>query len=198
MGRKRGIIAGFLSLLVIIALFGGICMSIWMYGTIDAKQEADVILVLGSATTGDVPTPAFQERIDHGIWLYQNGYAPYILFSGGKGSAEQPTEAMIAKNYALSQGIPENAIILEEQSTSTEENMKFSKVVMEEHSFETAIIVSDPLHLKRAMLMASDNGITGFPSPTPTTVFKSFGSKLAFVLREGALYAYYRIIRLFR
>ncbi len=173
-------------------------MAIWMYAGVDEKQPTDVILVLGSATTGDAPTQAFKERIDHGIWLYENGYAGYLLFSGGKGSADQLSEAMIAKNYAVAKGIPEKAIILEEQSTSTEENMRYSKEIMNARGFHTAIVVSDPLHLRRAKLMAEDNGIIAFSSPTPTTVFRSFGSKLTFVLKEWLLYTYYRFARLFR
>ena len=173
-------------------------MSIWMYAGVDEKQPADVILVLGSATTSDAPSQAFKERIDHGIWLFENGYAGNLLFSGGKGGSDQPSEAMIAKNYALAKGIPERAIILEEQSTSTEENMRYSKEVMDAHGFNAAIVVSDPLHLRRAKLMAKDNGIIAFTSPTPTTVFRSFGSKLTFVLKENLLYCYYALARLFR
>ena len=69
----------------------------------------------------------------------------------------------------LSQGIPDEDILTEDQSSITQENLENAKAIMDAHQLETAIIVSDPLHMKRAMLLAEDAGITAYSSPTPTT-----------------------------
>ena len=89
-------------------------------------------------------------------------------------------------------------LLIEEKSTITEENLEFAKEIMDANGFKTAIIVSDPLHMKRAMLMAKDYGITAYSSPTPTTMYKSLRSKLPFLLREEFFYIGYCIVRFFR
>lgn len=197
-GKKRRWLPVFLSLLVLAAFLIGVAASIWDYADVDEKQHADVIIVLGAATAGDAPSPVFRERINHGIWLYENGYADFLIFTGGKGDGEKISEAEAAKNYGVLNGVPESAIYIETLSTITEENMENAKAIMEAQGFETAIIVSDPLHMKRAMVMAEDYGITAFASPTPTTMYRSLETKLPFLLRESVLYIGYEVVGLFR
>jgi uncharacterized SAM-binding protein YcdF (DUF218 family) len=55
---------------------------------------------------------------------------------------------------------------------------------MKTHNLKSAIIVSDPLHMKRAMMMADDLGIEAVSSPTPTTRYRSLRTKLGFLVRE--------------
>jgi hypothetical protein len=47
------------------------------------EKRADGIVVLGAAVFGNRPSPVFAERINHAIWLYDEGYAPTIIFTGG-------------------------------------------------------------------------------------------------------------------
>lgn len=61
-----------------------------------------------------------------------------------------------------------------------------------------ALIVSDPLHMKRAMLYAKDFGITAYSSPTPTTLYRSRKTKASFLMREVFYYSGYRLTRMFR
>ncbi|MBK1833919.1 hypothetical protein JIN78_07600 [Roseibacillus ishigakijimensis] len=58
---------------------------------------------------------------------------------------------------------------------------------------KSAIIVSDPLHLKRASLMAKDLGIRSVTSPTPTSRYRSLKTKLPFLQREIYFYHHYAI-----
>ena len=69
---------------------------------------------------------------------------------------------------------------------------------MDAFSMDTAIIVSDPLHMKRAMLMAKDYGIEACSSPTPTTMYKSAKTQIPFLAREVFFYIGYSIVRVFR
>ena len=62
---------------------------------------------------------------------------------------------------------------------------------------ETAIIVSDPLHMKRAMLLAEDAGIKAYSSPTPSTRYVSLRTKIPFLARETFYYIGYQWYRLF-
>ena len=185
-----------LALLLAVVIFTGI--SIWNYGQADEKRQADVAIVLGAASTDDGVSPVFRERINHGIWLYNNGYVEYIIFTGGIGEGNTLSEAHMAKQYAITQGVPESVIYIEERSAITEENLEYARQIMDEQGFETALIVSDPLHMKRAMLMAADYGIEAYSSPTPTSMYRSLKTKLPFLVREDVLYIGYCIVRVFR
>ena len=156
---------------VVIAL--SIAISIWNYGKTDEKASSDVAIVLGAAVWDGEVSPVYRERINHAIALYEDGFVDYIILTGGFGEGSYKSDSQVAKEYALSQGIPEERLLIEEKSTITEENLEFSKEVMEENDLETAIIVSDPLHMKRAMLMAKDYNITALSSPTTTSMYKS-------------------------
>ena len=168
------------------------------YGKLDEKCSCDAAIVLGAATTDGVVSPVYRERINHGIRLYENGYVDYLILTGGTGDGNTISDALAAKNYAIDMGIPDHKILIEEQSTITEENLQNAKKIMDENTLETAIIVSDPLHMKRAMLMAKDYGITAYTSPTATSMYKSLKTKIPFLLREEFFYIGYRIVRIFR
>ena len=181
---------------VVIAL--SIAISIWNYGKTDEKAPSDVAIVLGAAVWDGEVSPVYRERINHAIALYEDGFVDYIILTGGFGEGSYKSDSQVAKEYALSQGVPEERILIEEKSTITEENLEFSKEVMEENDLETAIIVSDPLHMKRAMLMAEDYGINAVSSPTTTSMYKSLKTKIPFLLREEFFYIGYCIVRNFR
>ncbi len=183
-------------LLIIFAI--GISISIWNYGEVDEKAPADVAIVLGAAISDGEVSPVYRERINHAITLYEAGTVDFIILTGGFGEGSYKSDSQVAKEYALSQGIPEEKILIEEKSTITEENLEFSKEVMEENDLETAIIVSDPLHMKRSMLMAKDYNINALSSPTTTSMYKSLKTKIPFLLREEFFYIGYCIVRVFR
>lgn len=173
-------------------------VSIWNYGAVDEKRQADVAVVLGAGTANGEVSPVFRERIHHGVWLYENGYVDALILTGGLGEGNTASDAYIAKEYALSKGVPEERLLIEETSTITEENLRNAKQLMEENSLNTAIIVSDPLHMKRAMLMAKDEGIEAYSSPTPTTMYQSLTTQLPFLAREEFFYIGYCLVRIFR
>lgn len=173
-------------------------VQIVQYGKFDNKTKCDVAIVLGAATSGEEVSPVYRERINHGIWLYENGYVDYLILTGGVGEGNEKSDAYVAKQYAIEKGIPNQAILIEERSTITEENLEYANAIMDAHSMDTAIVVSDPLHMKRAMLMADDYGITAYSSPTPTTMYRSAKTQIPFLARELFFYVGYSIVRVFR
>ena len=170
---------------------------IWSFSTEDQRQKADVAIILGAAAYNGEVSPVFRERIDHGITLYQERYVDRLIVTGGTAEGAKGSEAAAARDYLLSQGISEEAVLLEEESTITQENLENSKVIMEENGFETAVIVSDPLHMKRAMLLAEDAGINAYSSPTPTSRYVSLRTKIPFLARETFYYIGYKWYRIF-
>ena len=184
-------------LLAVIAAYTAFqALSIWRYGSVDEKRPADVAVVLGAGTYNGEVSPVYQERINHGIWLHENGYVEKLILTGGYGEGSTVSDAAAARQYTVSAGMPEADILLEERSTITQENLLYTKELMEEAGYETAVVVSDPLHMKRAMLLAKDAGMEAYSSPTPTSRYKSFHTKAKFLAREVFYYIGYQACRL--
>lgn len=187
--------------LLIVYIFTGAV--IYNYGKTDEKQSADVIIVLGAAASDDGVSPVYRERINHAIWLYENNYADYIITTGGIADGNIKSDAEIAKEYIVTCGIPASKVFTENKSSITEENLKYAKEIMKKEimkkeNFSSCIIVSDPLHMKRSMLMAKDFGLEAYSSPTPTTRYKSAKTQIPFLIREDFFYLGYCLLRPFR
>lgn len=176
----------------------GTTLSIVRYASVDETRAADAIIVLGAAASEDGPSPVFRERLNHGVDLYLEGRAGKLLLTGGVGAGNARSDAAIARDYVLGRGVPAADILIEETSTITEENLANARALMDEAGLETALLVSDPLHMRRAMLMAGDCGIAAFASPTPTSMYRTLRTRLPFLLREEFFYVGYRWARLFR
>jgi uncharacterized SAM-binding protein YcdF (DUF218 family) len=114
---------------------------------------ADAAVVLGAAVWGEELSPVFTERVNHSLNLYRSGKVRKIIFTGGQGNRNELTESAAARLYALEHGIPEDIILIEEKSHDTHENLFYAKEVADDNQLKTVLIVSDPLHMKRAMIM---------------------------------------------
>lgn len=168
-----------------------IAASIWHYGSKDYAINSDYIIVLGAAAYHKKPSPVLKERIDHAITLYQQGLAPTIIFTGGFGTGAPYAESDVAAKYALRNGVKIVDVLTEDHSRSTVDNLIEAKKLMDSDRLTTAIIVSDPLHLKRASIIAENLNIEAVTSPTPTSRYRSFKAQLKFLLREMYFYQYY-------
>ena len=183
-------------LVTAIVAIGYLAVSIYFYGNNSTTLRADAAIVLGAAVWGENPSPVFRERINHGINLYKSDRVNKIIFTGGQGNAQELPEATVAKNYAVLQGVSKLNILTETQSRTTYQNLYYANQVAENHQLSQFLMVSDPLHMKRAMLMAKNLEMNVYPSPTPTTKYQSFKSKLPFLLRETYFYIHYLASRL--
>jgi uncharacterized SAM-binding protein YcdF (DUF218 family) len=131
------------------------------FGIFTKPQKSDCIIILGCQVRGETPSRFLIERTDKAIELYNNGYAKYIIASGGKGPGEDISEAEAMRRYMLSKGIDESAIIMEDKSASTLENLHNSKAIMDKMGLGNAVVISNKYHLKRASVMAKRAGIEG-------------------------------------
>ena len=187
---------------ILLAVIFGYCVltavSIISFSEKDETRPADAAIVLGASVYDNSPSPVFCERINHAVDLYNDGYVETIIMTGGVGEGNVRSEADIAREYAERQGIPAESIYIEENSKITDENLRNAKAIMNEHDLDTALIVSDPLHMKRAMLYAHDHEMKAYSSPTPTSLYRSWKTKLPFLAREVFYYSVYRLVRLFR
>ncbi|MCD7840675.1 MAG: YdcF family protein [Erysipelotrichaceae bacterium] len=187
----------FMILLLITVYILANALSIYTYSYKDETCQADIAIVLGAAAYPHSISLVYQERVNHAIDLYNEGYVSKIMMTGGIAEGNELSDAYQAKQYALSCNVPDNDILLEETSTITQENLENAKAIMDKYNYTTAIIVSDPLHMKRAMAMAKDAGITAYSSPTPTTRYQTLNTKIPFLARETIYYIGYKWYRLF-
>jgi len=156
---------------------------VWV-GQLDEADRADAIVVLGAAAYDARPSPVFTERIRHGLDLYRRGYARTLIFTGGYGSGARFSESQVARRFALREGVPEEAILIETLSQTTFENLARARDLMVEHRIRRIVVVSDPLHMARALRLCRELGIDALGSPTPSTRFRSFRTRWEFLLRE--------------
>jgi len=120
---------------------------VWNYHHMNhVLKKADCIFVLGSH---DLRVAEYSAE------LFNKGYAPYILFSGGFGNVtkdvfKQP-EAELFAGIAINAGVPCENILIENKSTNTGENIQFTKKLLEEkgYNFETFILVQKPYMERR-------------------------------------------------
>lgn len=163
-------------------------LSIYNYSFEYVEKESDVAIVLGAGTADGHLSPVFEERTNHAIYLYENHFVKKIIFTGGKGKNQDLSDSQVAKNYAVEHGVPSTDILIEEISRYTYQNLIYAKSIMDSCHYTSALIVSDPIHMKRAMELANSAKIECEPSPTKTSMYRSTAAKLKFLVYEAFFY----------
>lgn len=152
--------------LIVCLLLGG---ALYIYGLTDRAVPSDVIIVLGSGLNrNQTPGPSLRYRSQRAAELWHAGYAPTIICTGGYARWATRSEADGCAEVLRNNGVPAEAIILEDRSRSTEENAVYSHEIMRARGWETAVVVSDGYHLLRATWIFSAEGMNFTTSPTST------------------------------
>lgn len=164
------------------------------YGCAPTGQEKAVV-VLGAGLRGDRPSRLLRERLDKAYAYYCENPDLTIVVTGGQGRNELRPEGAAMRDYLVARGVPEQQIISEEKSTSTEENFAFSRQLMEQASLcaeEPILLVTNDFHCYRAKQYAAMAGfakVTALAAPTPFTAI------IPCYLREVAALVYYWLFR---
>lgn len=150
--------------------FGLLCFQIDRYGRRDMAQPADAIVVLGALVLPDgQPGPDLSARTQHAVALYHGGLASHLICGGGA-KDEPKSAAATCKALAMSLDVAQDAIWLADGSANTDQEAQQVATVMAEHGWQTAILVSHPLHVYRAKLFFERQGLRVYTSPTTTDV----------------------------
>ena len=188
--RKRRWLRWVWALLIALLLWlAMVALAIWSYADKSDSQKADAIVLLGASVVGAEPTPVYAARIDHAIDLYRQGRAPLLVLTGGTGLGDAVSEAQAAQQYMLARGIPASAMQIEAESRTTAQNLRNAKPLLAAAQAQRVLLVSDPLHMRRAVVLARRMQLDAHPSPTPTTRYVGIVSKLGFLTRETWFYA---------
>jgi len=185
--RRRSRVVPVLVGLVAVPLLGLIGLGLWVewQGRQEDLVPADAIVVLGAAQWNGRPSPVLQARLDRAIALYQQGYAPWLVLTGGSLPDDPYSEAAVGRAYAIAQGIPAEHILIEEQSRTTQENLRGAWELLSPHQARSVLLVSDPFHMARALCIARDIGFFPHAAPTHTSpISEQFLSRLAYDVRE--------------
>lgn len=168
--------------------------SINVYAELDETRTADAAVVLGAGVVRGRPSAVFRERINHGVKLYHEGYVDYLIFTGGIGTRDEQSEAAVARAYAIAQGVPAEAILIEEASTNTVENLRHAREIAQTNRLQTFLIVSTPFHMKRAISIARDLEMEAYTSPTRTIRWINNVTKTRALMQESVSYMRYLIV----
>ena len=131
------------------------------------KRNADYIIVLGAGIIGSRVTPLLAARIEKGIELLRYNPNAVLIMSGGQGSGEDIPESKAMADYAIDKGVSAEKVILEQKSVSTEENLRFSRELINKQNPQI-IVVTTAYHMLRALILAKRQGIkcVGFGAKT--------------------------------
>lgn len=160
----------------------------------DETGPADAVLVLGRSLVGDQPSPVFRARLEHGARLLAEGLAPRIVVSGGRTGRSARSEAEAGRDYLLERGIDRDAVLLEDRSRHTLENLFFVRETARGAGWRRLLLVSDPLHLARAAALARGLKLDVLLSPA-TAAPPAAGSPtwILRAIREGFLLHWYYV-----
>ena len=180
-----------ISLILLVISLALLAKEIYSFSLVSNNVPADAAVVMGATVFRDRPSPVFRERINHAIHLYMQGTVQYLIFTGGLAGNDDLAESEAARNYAIAQGVPAEHIFIETESYNTCLNLVEAKRIMDENEMEQALLVSDPLHMRRTMWLAESIGMQAESSPTPTSRYQSIGRKARFLMREVYSYGTY-------
>jgi uncharacterized SAM-binding protein YcdF (DUF218 family) len=181
--RSRLLAGAALSVAVVWAA-SAVAVIVW--GARDKAQASDAIVVLGAAQYVGRPSPVLRARLDHALELWQRGLAPRLIFTGGTGAGDTTSEAAVSRNYALRRGVPDTAILMENEGRTTRESLAAVAAIMRARQLHTAILVSDPFHMLRLRILSSQYGVDAYTSPTKTSpISANKGQAFGYVLSES-------------
>ncbi|MBS2968743.1 YdcF family protein [Metabacillus sp. KIGAM252] len=146
-------------------------VKIHQYAQSKPPANADYLIVLGAKVNGNVPSLALKYRIEAAAKYMSENRSTVAIVSGGMGPGENRTEADAMKEGLLNLGIDSGRIISEDQSTSTNENIRNSKQLLPKNA-KAGIIVTNDFHLYRSIMIAKDHGlaVSGLAAKTPAVI----------------------------
>lgn len=148
----------------------------WLVLRQPIPSRADYLVVLGAQVTSTGPSPVLMRRLNTAFdYYYQQPFPPKLILSGGQGTGEPTSEATTMAGIALSHHIPQHQLLLENQSTSTQENFSHSaqliKTTWQGPHTPTVVVATSDYHLLRSRYWAyrTDLQVTVIGAPTTIT-----------------------------
>jgi len=139
---------------------------VWFASRSDVDSEATTAVVLGAAQYNGEPSGALRGRLDRALELYESEAVTLVVVTGGGQTDDITTEAKTGYDYLRDAGIPDEALKLEVQGTTTYESLSATARFLEAESITDVIIVTDPYHARRSTLIANEVGLEASAATT--------------------------------
>jgi len=164
-------------------------------------KKADCIVVFaGGVGESGKAGQGYEERVEYAVELYHQGYAQRLVFSSGYAYVFK--EPLVMKALAVSLGVPERAIILEEEASNTYQNVTLTSSILKANNWHSAIFISSPYNMRRVSLVIKKNAgsVDAIYAPIPQSNFYIRSGKLGqqvtwvqikALIHEYAAIAYY-------
>jgi uncharacterized SAM-binding protein YcdF (DUF218 family) len=183
--------AGGAAALVLLAL-GAVARRLAHTGN-TSRTRFDAIIVLGYPATADGdPSPRELASVNEAVREYERGVAPRLIFTGAA-VANEFVEAQVMAQAAEAQGIPEEAVLTETQARDTIENACFAVRLMKARGWDSAEIIANPAHLRRAAMIFSRMPIEWRMHASPRMEPESAAEEALEALWEDAKAAHYLV-----
>ena len=153
----------------VFALWAVSAAAVLVWSSRDEARLAQAIVVLGAAQYAGKPSPVLRARLDHALELWNRHLASLLILTGGTGAGDTTSEAAVGRNYARKHGVPDSAILVENEGRTTSESMRAVAAMLEVRGLQSALLVSDPFHMLRLRILARRFGFTPYTSPTQTS-----------------------------
>ena len=159
----------------------------------ESDAPVSAVIVLGAGVNGETPSLTLRTRIDAAAaYLEEHPDVPVVL-SGGQGPGEAITEAECMRCALVRRGVDESRLYPEERSTSTQENLRYSRAILEELGVDPAqrvAIVTSDFHLCRARLMWGGD-TAAVPAHLPSALYFQCLTVNYFIREAFGLAAYF-------
>ena len=153
-------------------------------------ENLDYIVVLGCQVKGTKPSKALKDRLDTAKEYMQANPETIAVLSGGQGKMEEISEAECMRRYLEKAGISRERLILEQRSTTTRQNLRYSRRYMDYQHDEIGIITNN-FHVYRSVLLARRSGyqrVCGIAAPCKSVLLYHYLVREAFALAREMLH----------
>ena len=164
LGRAFGLI-----LLAAVSIYTVALVMVLVVSQQDQRRAVDAIVVLGAAQYNGRPSPVLRARLDHALRLYNEGYAPRIVVTGGVGRGDTTSEAIVGRHYLLARDVVPGDVVVQAQGRSTQASMTAVADWLEAEGLHSVLLVSDPFHMYRLRLEARRTNLEAYTSPTESS-----------------------------
>jgi uncharacterized SAM-binding protein YcdF (DUF218 family) len=186
---RRLLIVGVVLSALLAGYYAVSLFQVYSAGRSDDARPVDAIVVMGAAQYDGRPSPQLAARLDQVAELWPEGLAPVVVVTGGKQPGDRFTEAEASASYLIERGVPDAAIVRDDQGATSFQSLERVAALLGTDSADeqSVLIVTDPYHTLRSVLIAREVGLTAHGSPTQTSVVTGARSFERHVFEAGGV-----------